>query len=155
MEPKLKEWLDRNAHVVRDRGNAWYHLDKSGNPVINVDGDVPYVALVSDGKSLYTDAMEYCNHGLGEGMLDPRREGAVINILPEDVYRAVKAWYTYDGDIDDGALEADLEAYLRNCTGWVPNKDYFDRPHDTDVEWDAIKALDIPHNECEDEEEND
>lgn len=44
MEPNLKEWLDRNARVVRDSGNAWYHLDH-GAPVIRIDGDVPYVAI--------------------------------------------------------------------------------------------------------------
>lgn len=151
MEPNLKEWLDRNARVVRDSGNAWYHLDH-GAPVIGIDGDVPYVAIEARGARLYTDAMEYCNHGLGDGMLDPRREGAVINILPRRVYRAVKAWYTHDGDIDDDALAGDLAEYLRGRTGWVPNKDYFDRPHDTDVVWAAIRALDIPHVECEDEE---
>lgn len=152
---EVREWLDENAKVVTDCGNVTYHLDAGGDPALFEDGDCAWIALTYGGKALYTDALDYGNHGLGNGAYDRRGLAAVQAVLPSDVWAELVEAYGDDGGdgIDDAdRFEADLADYLHGRAGWTPNEDYFDRPN-VDVRA-AIKALDIPHDDDMDETES-
>lgn len=152
---EVREWLDENAKVVTDCGNVTYHIDAGGDPVLDENGDCAWIALTYDRNALYTDALDYGNHGLGNGAYDRRGLAAVQAVLPSDVWAELVEAYGDDGDDgieDTERFEADLAGYLHGRAGWTPNEDYFDRPNVDG--WAAIKALDIPHDEDMDETES-
>lgn len=149
MNTKIKNWLDANAKVVTDCGNMYYYIDRNGEPMLEDNGgDCAWIALMTvGGKAVFTDAMDYCNHGFGNGAHDRRREAAVKDVVPQNIWREIVAEYGDDGcdGLDDAdRFQADLETYLRDRAGWTPNRDYFDCPS-PDVRA-AIDALQIPHN---------
>lgn len=163
MNKELKNWLDENAEVkVSAGGWTWWWENTINEGVRKVvlcpEGDLPCVCLVDkkSGRTIYTDAMSYCRHGFGDGLLGD--ESILHDIVPADVWQAVREWY---GEREDDerlveemfALEGDMNDYIEERNGYAPNRDYFVHGDSDELDERAVRFLGIFHDEKMDDPE--